>query len=123
MSSPAAAMARDLSLALEHHPVTPDRRADLARFSETHGKFRYCACMRWRMTSAEFKRPTTESRAATLEGLVAADAPVSVLAYLDGEPVRWGRLRATRGGWRAGAIQGAGPCERPPCLVCDALLH
>jgi GNAT superfamily N-acetyltransferase len=74
---------------MEYHPVTAERRADLAQFSEAHGKFRYCSCMRWRMTSAEFKRSTTESRAATLNHLAAADAPVGVLAYVDGEPVGW----------------------------------
>jgi GNAT superfamily N-acetyltransferase len=74
---------------LEYHPVTPDRRDDLTRFSEAHGKFRYCSCMRWRMTSAEYKRSTKESRVATLDGLVAEDTPVGVLAYQDGEPVGW----------------------------------
>jgi GNAT superfamily N-acetyltransferase len=78
-----------VALMLEYHPVTPERRADLARFSEAHGKFRYCSCMRWRMTSAEFKRSTTGSRVATLDNLAAADAPVGVLAYLDGDPVGW----------------------------------
>jgi GNAT superfamily N-acetyltransferase len=78
-----------MPLALEYHPVTSDRRADLARFSEAHGKFHYCSCMRWRMTSAEYKRSTKESRVATLDGLAAEDVPVGVLAYLDGEPVGW----------------------------------
>lgn len=76
-------------MTLEYSPVTPERRADLARFSETHGKFRYCSCMRWRLTSAEYKASSNESRVATLDGLVAEDAPVGVLAYLDGEPVGW----------------------------------
>ena len=75
--------------ALEYHPVTSDRRADLARFSEAHGKFRYCSCMRWRLTSAEYRQSTKESRVASLDGLAAADVPVGVLAYLDGEPVGW----------------------------------
>ena len=74
---------------LEYHPVTLERRADLARFSEAHGKFRYCSCMRWRLTSAEYKASTKESRVATLDGLVAEDTPVGVLAYRDGEPVGW----------------------------------
>ena len=74
---------------LEYYPVTPDHRDDLTRFSEAHGKFRYCSCMRWRMTSAEYKRSTRESRVATLDGLVAEDTPVGVLAYRDGEPVGW----------------------------------
>lgn len=76
-------------MALEYHPVTRERRADLARFSEAHGKFRYCSCMRWRMTSAEYKQSTKESRVATLDHLAAADAPVGALAYRDGEPVGW----------------------------------
>ena len=37
------------------HPVTPERLRDLARFSEQHGKFRYRSCMRWRLTSTEYK--------------------------------------------------------------------
>jgi GNAT superfamily N-acetyltransferase len=74
---------------LEYHPVTAERRADLARFSETHGKFRYCSCMRWRLTSTEYQRSTKESRIATLDGLVAADTPVGALAYLDGELMGW----------------------------------
>ena len=38
---------------MEFHSVTPERLADLARFSAARGKFRYCSCMRWRLTSAE----------------------------------------------------------------------
>jgi GNAT superfamily N-acetyltransferase len=71
------------------HPVTRDRLPDLARFSEQHGKFRYCSCARWRLTSAEYHSSTSESRVAGLEGLVSAGTPVGVLAYLDGEPVGW----------------------------------
>lgn len=74
---------------LEYHPVTPERLGDLARFSERHGKFRYCSCMRWRLPSAEYSRSTTEERIAALRGRVEADVPVGVLAYRDGEPVAW----------------------------------
>jgi GNAT superfamily N-acetyltransferase len=74
---------------LEYHPVTRERRADLARFSERHGKFRYCSCMRWRLTSAEYSRSTKEERIAKLDALVEAETPVGVLAYLDGEPIGW----------------------------------
>lgn len=78
-----------MPLTLEYHAVTSDRRADLARFSEAHGKFRYCSCMRWRMTSAEYRQSTRENRIATLDGLAAEDRPIGVLAYLEGEPVGW----------------------------------
>jgi GNAT superfamily N-acetyltransferase len=74
---------------MEFHPVTQERLPDLARFSERHGKFRYCSCMRWRMTSADFKRSTKESRVAALEDLVRRGTPVGVLAYQDGEPIGW----------------------------------
>jgi GNAT superfamily N-acetyltransferase len=73
----------------EYHPVTPERLPDLERFSLTHGKFRYCSCMRWRLASGDYKRSTKESRVASLDALVQQETPVGVLAYLDGEPVGW----------------------------------
>jgi GNAT superfamily N-acetyltransferase len=72
-----------------YHPVTPERLADLERFSAAHGKFRYCSCMRWRLASADYKGSTTESRVATLDALVMQDIPLGVLGYRDGEPVGW----------------------------------
>lgn len=78
-----------MAAVFEFHPVTPARLPDLARFSERHGKFRYCSCMRWRLTSADFKRSTKEDRVAALDGLVRQSIPVGVLAYQDGEPVGW----------------------------------
>jgi GNAT superfamily N-acetyltransferase len=74
---------------LEFHPVTAERLADLARFSKQHGRFRYCSCMRWRMTSTDYHRSTRESRVAALEELVRQGTPVGVLAYVAGEPVGW----------------------------------
>lgn len=73
----------------EYHPVTVERLADLARFSERHGKFRYCSCMRWRMTSAQFQHSTKDQRVAALDDRVRDGVPVGVLAYVDGEPVGW----------------------------------
>jgi GNAT superfamily N-acetyltransferase len=71
------------------HPVTTERLVDLARFSERHGTFAYCSCMRWRMRSTDFQRSTKEQRVRTLEDLVRRDTPIGVLAYLDGETVGW----------------------------------
>jgi GNAT superfamily N-acetyltransferase len=76
-------------MALSFHPVTPERVGDLERFSECHGKFRYCSCMRWRLSSTDFKRSTKDDRVAALSGLARAGIPVGVLAYLDGVPVGW----------------------------------
>jgi hypothetical protein len=74
---------------LTFHPVTPERLPGLARFLGSHGKFRYCACMRWRMRSAAFSRSTKEERAGALQRLVHEGTPIGVLAYLDQEPVGW----------------------------------
>jgi GNAT superfamily N-acetyltransferase len=74
---------------LEFHPVTHERLSDLARFSERHGKFRYCSCMRWRMTSTGFRQSSKESRIAALNDLVCRAIPIGVLAYWDGEPAGW----------------------------------
>jgi GNAT superfamily N-acetyltransferase len=70
-------------------PVTLDALADLERFSEGHGKFRYCSCMRWRLCSADYKRSAKDSRVAALTDLVRRGVPVGVLAYRNGEPVGW----------------------------------
>jgi hypothetical protein len=78
-----------MSIRLQFHPVTRERLPDLARFSEGHGKFRYCSCMRWRMTSTQFKCSTRDARIAALEQLVDGNTPVGVLAYAEGEPVGW----------------------------------
>jgi len=77
------------SSAIEFHPVTPERLADLDHFSEQHGKFRYCSCMRWRLASADFQRSTKESRVEALNDLVRRGKPVGILAYENGEPVGW----------------------------------
>jgi len=73
----------------QFRPVTRERLPDLAQFSEQHGKFRYCSCMRWRMRSTEFQRSTKEGRVVALEGLVRQGAPIGILAYKEGKPVGW----------------------------------
>jgi hypothetical protein len=74
---------------IAYHPVTPDRLSDLARFSESHGKFRYCSCMRWRLTSTEYRRSTKESRVEALDDLVRQGTPIGVLAYDGDKPIGW----------------------------------
>lgn len=78
-----------MSDAISFKPVTRATVKDLERFSSAHGKFRYCSCMRWRLTSGQFKASTKETRVDALEKLAKRDSPVGVLAYLDGEPVGW----------------------------------
>jgi GNAT superfamily N-acetyltransferase len=74
---------------ISYAPVTRARLKDLARFSEEHGRFRYCSCMRWRLTSTEFQRSTKDERVERLDQLVRGGEPVGVLAYADGEPIGW----------------------------------
>jgi len=74
---------------LQFHPVTPPRLPDLRRFAAEHGKFGWCSCMRWRMTSTEFHASTRAGRASNLKAMVAAGTPVGVLAYRGDDPVGW----------------------------------
>jgi GNAT superfamily N-acetyltransferase len=80
---------KQATLKLYFQPVSQERLADLARFSEQHGKFRYCSCMRWRMTSTEFQRSTKEEHVGALVSLVRHDVPIGILAYANGEPIGW----------------------------------
>lgn len=83
----AAEQAKDPPLTF--HPVSPERLPDLARFSEEHGTFRYCSCMRWRMASGDYQHATTHARTAALDDLVRQGTPVGVLAYWQGRPIAW----------------------------------
>ena len=74
---------------VEYHPVTPLRLKDLAEFSEQHGRFRYCSCMRWRLKSSDYKQSTKETRIAGLESLVGCGVPIGILAYSDNVPIGW----------------------------------
>lgn len=74
---------------MEFHPVTEERLVELTRFSESHGKFRYCSCMYWRMERAEYKASSRDIREDTLLRMVTEGIPVGVLAYSEGEPVGW----------------------------------
>jgi GNAT superfamily N-acetyltransferase len=74
---------------LHFHPVTPSRWPDLARFAAQHGKFGYCACMRWRMTSSDYRASTKDDRTAALAGMVSRGNPVGLLAYRGPDPVGW----------------------------------
>ena len=80
---------KSVSTRLTFHPVTKERLADLSRFSQQHGKFRYCSCMRWRLRSSEFQRSTPQQRVAMLEQLARTDVPIGILAYADKVPIGW----------------------------------
>ena len=74
---------------LTFRPVTVENLDDLQSFSGNHGKFGYCSCMRWHMTSSEFSGSSRERRASCLAALVHDGLPIGVLAYMSDEPVAW----------------------------------
>ncbi len=78
-----------MSTIFQFRPVTAERLPDLAEFSKCHGKFRYCSCMRWRMTSSAYRRSSKQDRVDALEELVRAGTPAGILAYSEGQPVAW----------------------------------
>ena len=102
---------------LQFHPVTSGRLPDMTRFSERHGRFRYCSCMRWRMKSAEYQRSTKEDRVAALDCLIRDGAPVGVLAYMDGEPVGWCSIAPRETYAASGAIPRPPACRRGTGVV------
>lgn len=73
----------------DFRPVTRRTLGDLERFSECHGKFRYCSCMRWRLRSTEYNKSSKAERVARLTELVRDNAPVGVMAYRGDEPAGW----------------------------------
>ena len=80
----------NLSLAeLQFYPVTPERLPDLKRFSAEHGKFGYCSCMRWRMTSSEYRKSSKATRSDALYARVLEEEATGVLAYDDDRPIDW----------------------------------
>ena len=74
--------ARNEKPAVEFHPVTPDRWPDLVRFFEHHGNPNYCWCMRWRLSSTEFRRLKSVDRKRALGGRVRTGIPIGILGYL-----------------------------------------
>jgi hypothetical protein len=74
---------------IEYRPVNRETLPGLKLFSDCHGKFGYCSCMRWRMRSTEYRKSTKASRARKLRQMVSAGSPVGVLAYAANEPIGW----------------------------------
>jgi GNAT superfamily N-acetyltransferase len=76
-------------MALEIHPATPDRWADLAELFGPRGAYAGCWCMWNRQTSREFEEHKGEDNRRALEALVAAGEIPGLLAYGSGTPVGW----------------------------------
>jgi len=74
---------------LVFHEVDQDRWPDFERLFESRGAPKFCWCMVWRATPDEAKHRDGASRKIAMARRVAADVPVGLLGYLDGEPVAW----------------------------------
>ena len=74
---------------LQFQPVTAERISDLKHFSAEHGKFGYCSCMRWRMSSSQLRNSSKSERAEALNSRVCSGEATGVLAYHDGQPIGW----------------------------------
>ena len=79
--------------ALEIHPLTPDRLADLAELFGQGGDPKWCWCAWYRLRNLDFSNATAESNSAVLEAAVdstaAEDRAPGLVAYRDGEAIGW----------------------------------
>jgi GNAT superfamily N-acetyltransferase len=101
-------------------PVSAATAGDLERFSAAHGTFRWCSCLRWRLSSTPFRDSTKEQRVADLAGRVRAGEPVGVLAYAGGDPVGWCSIapRESYAAVLASRVIPSVPGERVWSVVC-----
>ncbi len=76
-------------MALDFHPLTPDRWRDLERLFGERGACGGCWCMWWRLTGKEFEAGKGEPNRRAMKKLVDAGAEPGILAYEGGEPVGW----------------------------------
>jgi GNAT superfamily N-acetyltransferase len=83
-----------MATAIEVHPVTPERWADLEKLFGPSGAYGGCWCMYFRMRSSDNARAKGSERKASLKALVATGPPPGLIAYLNGEPAGWVSLDA-----------------------------
>jgi GNAT superfamily N-acetyltransferase len=76
-------------MAIEVHPVTPDRWDDLARLFGPSGAYSGCWCMWWRESAKDFERNGNAGNRRAMRSLVRDDRVPGMLAYSDGQPVGW----------------------------------
>jgi GNAT superfamily N-acetyltransferase len=76
-------------MALEVHPLTPDRWDDLAVLFDRPGDPRGCWCMYWRLPNHEFQDLWGPGARAAFQKVVKAGPPPGLLAYRDTHPVGW----------------------------------
>lgn len=75
--------------ALEFREVDRASWPDMALLFESRGGPKNCWCMVWRATGDEARHTDGASRKAAMARRIEAGVPVSLLGYLDSEPVAW----------------------------------
>ena len=76
-------------LAVECHPLMPERWPDLERLFGPRGACGGCWCMWWRLPRAEFLAGKGEENRQVFRHLVDSGETVGLLAYVDGIPAGW----------------------------------
>ena len=76
-------------MALDIHPVTPDRWDDVVALFGPNGAYSGCWCMWFRMSSREFDAESHDQRRAGLCALVEEGREPGLLAYDGDRPVGW----------------------------------
>ncbi len=76
-------------LALEFHPLTPERWKDLEALFGEQGACGGCWCMWWRLKRSQFWKQTGEGNKKALKGIVDSGETPGLLAYAKGQPIAW----------------------------------
>lgn len=70
-------------------PLTPDRWDDLERIFGPNGANSGCWCMWFRRPRKEWQAARSKGNRAAFKKLVDDDAPLGLIAYVDGAPAGW----------------------------------
>ena len=76
-------------LAVEVHPLTPQRWPDFEKLFGKNGACAGCWCMWWRLPAAQWRAQKGEGNRKAMRTLVKAGAGPGLLAYADGQAVGW----------------------------------
>jgi GNAT superfamily N-acetyltransferase len=76
-------------LALEFHPVTPERWQDLETLFGKNGAYSGCWCVWWRISRSEFGKQVGQGNREALKAIVDSGEVPGLLAYGSDQPLAW----------------------------------
>lgn len=76
-------------LALEFHPLTPERWKDLELLFGERGACGGCWCMWWRLKRSQFEKQKGEENRKALKKIVDSGEIPGLLAYANGQSIAW----------------------------------